>query len=65
MAISRSMFDYSLMIPRDKVCESLKAELPEMISELSTTNEKKIFFENIHLGAIKNKITMRFEKKAL
>jgi hypothetical protein len=44
----------------------VKDDLPEMSQEGSlTSNEKKIFFEFIHLGAIKCKITMRFEKKAL
>lgn len=50
---------------RDEVCESLKADLPELKLSASQSNEKKIFFEYINLGAIKIKITMRFEKKAL
>lgn len=36
-----------------------------MLPEVAQANDKKIFFELIHLGAVKNKISMRFEKKAL
>jgi hypothetical protein len=45
----------------------LKAGLPEIMGEVSKAqaNDKKIFFELIHLGAIKIRITMKFEKKAL
>jgi hypothetical protein len=37
--------------------------LPE-VPDMSQITAKKIFFELVHLGAIKNNLTVRFEKKA-
>ena len=49
--------------PRQEQCSSLIADLPDP-PDLSQVTAKKMFFELVHLGAIKHRITVRFEKKA-
>ena len=39
--------------------------MPEILPELKRQTERKIFFELIHIGAVKIRITTKFEKKAL
>lgn len=43
----------------------MKSNLPELTEELDQSNERKIFFEFIHLGAIKIKVTLRFEENSI
>ncbi len=53
------------VLPKNQICETLSAGLPEILPELKRTTERKIFFELIHIGAVKVRITTKFEKKAL
>jgi len=48
---------------REEQCENLKADLPNA-PNMAEVTAKKTYFEFINLGAIKNRITVRFERKA-
>lgn len=49
---------------KEEVCQELVTTSPDP-PELSAINTDKLYFNMIHLGAIKIKVTFRFEKKAL
>ena len=48
---------------REELCENLQADLP-IAPNMTEVTAKKTYFEFINLGAIKNRITVRFERKA-